>query len=155
MEELRNNETSEKKERIEPLEVITLEGDAIPAEGEATDSPCVRRGNLYKKDGLQWRTFHVNADETLLISMTTNDIVRIKTDSLINDIENGTVSACDVEPNPSFSLTEEEINVITERARVFENIIEKEMPEIENLFSVKKAKRNNDAEAILLGVSRR
>ena len=29
------------------------------------------------------------------------------------------------------------------------------MPEIENLFSVKKAKRNNDAEAILLGVSRR
>ena len=87
--------------------------------------------------------------------MTTNDIVRIKTDSLINDIENGTVSACDVEPNPSFSLTEEEINVITERARVFENIIEKEMPEIENLFSVKKAKRNNDAEAILLGVSRR
>lgn len=49
MEELRNNETSEKKERIEPLEVITLEGDAIPAEGEATDSPCVRRGNLYKK----------------------------------------------------------------------------------------------------------
>lgn len=155
MEELRNNETSEKKERIEPLEVITLEGDAIPAEGEATDSPCVRRGNLYKKDGLQWRTFHVNADETLLISMTTNDIVRIKTDSLINDIENGTVSACDVEPNPSFSLTEEEINVITERARAFENIIEKEMPEIENLFSVKKAKRNNDAEAILLGVSRR
>ena len=155
MEELRNNETSEKKERIEPLEVITLEGDAIPAEGEATDSPCVRRGNLYKKDGLQWRTFHVNADETLLISMTTNDIIRIKTDSLINDIENGTVSACDVEPNPSFSLTEEEINVITERARVFENIIEKEMPEIENLFSVKKAKRNNDAEAILLGVSRR
>lgn len=155
MEELRNNETSEKKERIKPLEVITLEGDAIPAEGEATDSPCVRRGNLYKKDGLQWRTFHVNADETLLISMTTNDIVRIKTDSLINDIENGTVSACDVEPNPSFSLTEEEINVITERARVFENIIEKEMPEIENLFSVKKAKRNNDAEAILLGVSRR
>lgn len=155
MEELRNNETSEKKERIEPLEVITLEGDAIPAEGEATDSPCVRRGNLYKKDGLQWRTFHVNADETLLISMTTNDIVRIKTDSLINDIENGTVSACDVEPNPSFSLTEEEINVITKRARVFENIIEKEMPEIENLFSVKKAKRNNDAEAILLGVSRR
>ena len=155
MEELRNNETSEKKERIEPLEVITLEGDAFPAEGEATDSPCVRRGNLYKKDGLQWRTFHVNADETLLISMTTNDIVRIKTDSLINDIENGTVSACDVEPNPSFSLTEEEINVITERARVFENIIEKEMPEIENLFSVKKAKRNNDAEAILLGVSRR
>jgi len=155
MEELRNNETSEKKERIEPLEVITLEGDAIPAEGEATDSPCVRRGNLYKKDGLQWRTFHVNADETLLISMTTNDIVRIKTDSLINDIENGTVSACDVEPNPSFSLTEEEINVITERARVFENIIEKEMPEIENLFSVKKAKRNNDAEAMLLGVSRR
>lgn len=155
MEELRNNETSEKKERIEPLEVITLEGDAIPAEGEATDSPCVRRGNLYKKDGLQWRTFHVNADETLLISMTTNDIVRIKTDSLINDIENGTVSACDVEPNPSFSLTEEEINVITERTRVFENIIEKEMPEIENLFSVKKAKRNNDAEAILLGVSRR
>lgn len=155
MEELRNNETSEKKERIEPLEVITLEGDAIPAEGEATDSPCVRRGNLYKKDGLQWRTFHVNADETLLISMTTNDIVRIKTDTLINDIENGTVSACDVEPNPSFSLTEEEINVITERARVFENIIEKEMPEIENLFSVKKAKRNNDAEAILLGVSRR
>lgn len=155
MEELRNNETSENKERIEPLEVITLEGDAIPAEGEATDSPCVRRGNLYKKDGLQWRTFHVNADETLLISMTTNDIVRIKTDSLINDIENGTVSACDVEPNPSFSLTEEEINVITERARVFENIIEKEMPEIENLFSVKKAKRNNDAEAILLGVSRR
>ena len=155
MEELRNNETSEKKERIDPLEVITLEGDAFPAEGEATDSPCVRRGNLYKKDGLQWRTFHVNADETLLISMTTNDIVRIKTDSLINDIENGTVSACDVEPNPSFSLTEEEINVITERARVFENIIEKEMPEIENLFSVKKAKRNNDAEAILLGVSRR
>ncbi len=155
MEELKNNETSEKKERIDPLEVITLEGDAIPAEGEATDSPCVRRGNLYKKDGLQWRTFHVNADETLLISMTTNDIVRIKTDSLINDIENGTVSACDVEPNPSFSLTEEEINVITERARVFENIIEKEMPEIENLFSVKKAKRNNDAEAILLGVSRR
>lgn len=155
MEELKNNETSEKKERIKPLEVITLEGDAIPAEGEATDSPCVRRGNLYKKDGLQWRTFHVNADETLLISMTTNDIVRIKTDSLINDIENGTVSACDVEPNPSFSLTEEEINVITERARVFENIIEKEMPEIENLFSVKKAKRNNDAEAILLGVSRR
>ena len=155
MEELKNNETSEKKERIEPLEVITLEGDAIPAEGEAADSPCVRRGNLYKKDGLQWRTFHVNADETLLISMTTNDIVRIKTDSLINDIENGTVSACDVEPNPSFSLTEEEINVITERARVFENIIEKEMPEIENLFSVKKAKRNNDAEAILLGVSRR
>lgn len=155
MEELKNNETSEKKERIEPLEVITLEGDAIPAEGEVTDSPCVRRGNLYKKDGLQWRTFHVNADETLLISMTTNDIVRIKTDSLINDIENGTVSACDVEPNPSFSLTEEEINVITERARVFENIIEKEMPEIENLFSVKKAKRNNDAEAILLGVSRR
>lgn len=27
MEELKNNETSEKKERIDPLEVITLEGD--------------------------------------------------------------------------------------------------------------------------------
>ncbi len=26
MEELKNNETSEKKERIDPLEVITLEG---------------------------------------------------------------------------------------------------------------------------------
>lgn len=155
MEELKNNETSEKKETIEPLEVITLEGDAIPAEREATDSPCVKRGNLYEKDGLQWRTFHVNADETLLISMTTNDIIRIKTDLLISDIENGTVVACESELFPSFSLAEEEINVITERARVLEEIIKKEMPEIEKLFSVKKTKRNNDAEAVLLGVSRR
>lgn len=29
MEELKNNETSEKKERIDPLEVITLEGDEM------------------------------------------------------------------------------------------------------------------------------
>ena len=29
MEELRNNETSEKKERIEPLEVITLDRFAL------------------------------------------------------------------------------------------------------------------------------
>lgn len=131
MEKLKNNETSEKKETIEPLEVITLEGDAIPAEREATDSPCVKRGNLYEKDGLQWRTFHVNADETLLISMTTNDIIRIKTDLLISDIENGTVVACESELFPSFSLAEEEINVITERARVLEEIIKKEMPEID------------------------
>ena len=46
MEELRNNETSEKKERIEPLEVITLEGDAIPAEGEATVVLCQEKGLL-------------------------------------------------------------------------------------------------------------
>ena len=43
MEELKNNETSEKKERIDPLEVITLEGDENQVAEEKEDSPVIRR----------------------------------------------------------------------------------------------------------------
>lgn len=47
MEELKNNETSEKKETIEPLEVITLEGDENQVAEEKMDSPVIRRGDIY------------------------------------------------------------------------------------------------------------
>ena len=39
MEELKNNETSEKKEAIEPLEVITLEGDENQVAEEKENRP--------------------------------------------------------------------------------------------------------------------
>lgn len=48
MEELKNNETSEKKEIIEPLEVITLEGDENQVTEEKMDSPVIRRGDIYR-----------------------------------------------------------------------------------------------------------
>ena len=48
MEELRNNETSEKKERIDPLEVITLEGDENQVAEEKEDSPVIRRGESFR-----------------------------------------------------------------------------------------------------------
>ena len=47
MEELKNNETSEKKETIEPLEVITLEDDENQVAEEKMDSPVIRRGDIY------------------------------------------------------------------------------------------------------------
>ena len=55
MEELKNNETSEKKETIEPLEVITLEGDENQVAEEKMDSPVIRRGDIYRIEEDEWR----------------------------------------------------------------------------------------------------
>ena len=55
MEELKNNETSEKKERIDPLEVITLEGDENQVAEEKEDSPVIRRDDIYSFEDQEWR----------------------------------------------------------------------------------------------------
>ena len=61
MEELKNNETSEKKETIEPLEVITLEGDENQVAEEKMDSPVIRRGDIYRIEEDEWRVFIAKA----------------------------------------------------------------------------------------------
>ena len=67
MEELKNNETSEKKERIDPLEVITLEGDENQVAEEKEDSPVIRRGDIYSFEDQEWRVFDVR-DKNVLVS---------------------------------------------------------------------------------------
>ena len=64
MEELKNNETSEKKETIEPLEVITLEGDENQVAEEKMDSPVIRRGDIYSFEDQEWRWYYVKKKDS-------------------------------------------------------------------------------------------
>ena len=74
MEELKNNETSEKKEIIEPLEVITLEGDENQVAEEKMDSPVIRRGDLYSIEDQEWRVFDVRDKNVNLINLKNNKL---------------------------------------------------------------------------------
>mgnify|MGYP007097658813 CR=1 FL=1 len=74
MEELRNNETSEKKETIEPLEVITLEGDENQVAEEKMDSPVIRRGDIYSFEDQEWRVFDVRDKNVNLINLKNNKL---------------------------------------------------------------------------------
>ena len=88
MEELKNNETSEKKEIIEPLEVITLEGDENQVAEEKMDSPVIRRGDLYSIEDQEWRVFDVRDKNVNLINLKNNKLKLKDTTELITAIEN-------------------------------------------------------------------
>lgn len=88
MEELKNNETSEKKERIDPLEVITLEGDENQVAEEKEDSPVIRRGDIYSFEDQEWRVFDVRDKNVNLINLKNNKLRLKDTAELITAIEN-------------------------------------------------------------------
>lgn len=88
MEELKNNETSEKKETIEPLEVITLEGDENQVAEEKMDSPVIRRGDIYSFEDQEWRVFDVRDKNVNLINLKNNKLRLKDTAELITAIEN-------------------------------------------------------------------
>lgn len=88
MEELKNNETSEKKETIEPLEVITLEDDENQVAEEKMDSPVIRRGDIYSFEDQEWRVFDVRDKNVNLINLKNNKLRLKNTTDLITAIEN-------------------------------------------------------------------
>lgn len=149
MEELKNNETSEKKETIEPLEVITLEGDENQVAEEKMDSPVIRRGDIYSFEDQEWRVFDVRDKNVNLINLKNNKLRLKNTTDLITAIENRECVKIKEKTGSSFSISPEEMETINHRAEVMEAIFREEYP-IKCRLRV-----NHDADAILLNISRR
>ena len=149
MEELKNNETSEKKETIEPLEVITLEGDENQVAEEKMDSPVIRRGDIYSFEDQEWRVFDVRDKNVNLINLKNNKLRLKDTAELITAIENRECVKIKEKTGSSFSISPEEMETINHRAEVMEAIFREEYP-IKCRLRV-----NHDADAILLNISRR
>lgn len=149
MEELKNNETSEKKERIDPLEVITLEGDENQVAEEKEDSPVIRRGDIYSFEDQEWRVFDVRDKNVNLINLKNNKLRLKDTAELITAIENRECVKIKEKTGSSFSISPEEMKTINHRAEVMEAIFREEYP-IKCRLRV-----NHDADAILLNISRR
>lgn len=149
MEELKNNETSEKKERIDPLEVITLEGDENQVAEEKEDSPVIRRGDIYSFEDQEWRAFDVRDKNVNLINLKNNKLRLKDTAELITAIENRECVKIKEKTGSSFSISPEEMETINHRAEVMEAIFREEYP-IKCRLRV-----NHDADAILLNISRR
>ena len=149
MEELKNNETSEKKERIDPLEVITLEGDENQVAEEKEDSPVIRRGDIYSFEDQEWRVFDVRDKNVNLINLKNNKLRLKDTAELITAIENRECVKIKEKTGSSFSISPEEMETINHRAEVMEAIFREEYP-IKCRLRV-----NHDADAILLNISRR
>lgn len=149
MEELKNNETSEKKERIDPLEVITLEGDENQVAEEKEDSLVIRRGDIYSFEDQEWRVFDVRDKNVNLINLKNNKLRLKDTAELITAIENRECVKIKEKTGSSFSISPEEMETINHRAEVMEAIFREEYP-IKCRLRV-----NHDADAILLNISRR
>lgn len=147
MEELKNNETSEKKETIEPLEVITLEGDENQVAEEKMDSPVIRRGDIYSFEDQEWRVFDVRDKNVNLINLKNNKLRLKNTTDLITAIENRECVKIKEKTESSFSIPSEEMETINHRAEVMEAILRKEYPLTTRL------RMNHDSEAIILGVT--
>lgn len=155
MEELRNNETSEKKETIEPLEVITLEGDENQVAEEKMDSPVIRRGDIYRIEEDEWRVFIAKAKMVAVINVNTHEIRKIKTNIFIEHVKDKLYESVSKEADHSYTVLPEEMEIVNKRADILDSIIIEEEERIERLLTKRMPKNKFDTKAILLGVSKR
>lgn len=155
MEELKNNETSEKKETIEPLEVITLEGDENQVAEEKIDSPVIRRGDIYRIEEDEWRVFIAKAKMVAVINVNTHEIRKIKTNIFIEHVKDKLYESVSKEADHSYTVLPEEMEIVNKRADILDSIIIEEEERIERLLTKRMPKNKFDTKAILLGVSKR
>ena len=155
MEELKNNEISEKKEIIEPLEVITLEGDENQVAEEKMDSPVIRRGDIYRIEEDEWRVFIAKAKMVAVINMNTHEIRKIKTNIFIEHVKDKLYESVSKEGDHSYTASPEEMEIVNKRADILDSIIIEEEERIERLLTKRMPKNKFDTKAILLGVSKR
>lgn len=155
MEELKNNETSEKKETIEPLEVITLEGDENQVAEEKMDSPVIRRGDIYRIEEDEWRVFIAKAKMMAVINVNTHEIRKIKTNIFIEHVKDKLYESVSKEADHSYTVLPEEMEIVNKRADILDSIIIEEEERIERLLTKRMPKNKFDTKAILLGVSKR
>lgn len=155
MEELKNNETSEKKERIGPLEVITLEGDENQVAEEKMDSPVIRRGDIYRIEEDEWRVFIAKAKMVAVINVNTHEIRKIKTNIFIEHVKDKLYESVSKEADHSYTVLPEEMEIVNKRADILDSIIIEEEERIERLLTKRMPKNKFDTKAILLGVSKR
>lgn len=155
MEELKNNETSEKKETIEPLEVITLEGDENQVAEEKMDSPVIRRGDIYRIEEDEWRVFIAKAKMVAVINVNTHEIRKIKTNIFIEHVKDKLYESVSKEADHSYTVLSEEMEIVNKRADILDSIIIEEEERIERLLTKRMPKNKFDTKAILLGVSKR
>lgn len=155
MEELKNNETSEKKERIGPLEVITLEGDENQVAEEKMDSPVIRRGDIYRIEEDEWRVFIAKAKMVAVINVNTHEIRKIKTNIFIEHVKDKLYESVSKEADNSYTVLPEEMEIVNKRADILDSIIIEEEERIERLLTKRMPKNKFDTKAILLGVSKR
>ena len=155
MEELKNNETSEKKETIEPLEVITLEGDENQVAEEKMDSPVIRRGDIYRIEEDEWRVFIAKAKMVAVINVNTHEIRKIKTNIFIEHVKDKLYESVSKEADHSYTILPEEMEIVNKRADILDSIIIEEEERIERLLTKRMPKNKFDTKAILLGVSKR
>lgn len=155
MEELKNNETSEKKEIIEPLEVITLEGDENQVAEEKMDSPVIRRGDIYRIEEDEWRVFIAKAKMVAVINVNTHEIRKIKTNIFIEHVKDKLYESVSKEADHSYTVLPEEMEIVNKRADILDSIIIEEEERIERLLTKRMPKNKFDTKAILLGVSKR
>ena len=155
MEELKNNETSEKKETIEPLEVITLEGDENQVAEEKMDSPVIRRGDIYIIEEDEWRVFIAKAKMVAVINVNTHEIRKIKTNIFIEHVKDKLYESVSKEADHSYTVLPEEMEIVNKRADILDSIIIEEEERIERLLTKRMPKNKFDTKAILLGVSKR
>lgn len=155
MEELKNNETSEKKEIIEPLEVITLEGDENQVTEEKMDSPVIRRGDIYRIEEDEWRVFIAKAKMVAVINVNTHEIRKIKTNIFIEHVKDKLYESVSKEADHSYTVSPEEMEIVNKRVDILDSIIIEEEERIERLLTKRMPKNKFDTKAILLGVSKR
>ena len=155
MEELKNNETSEKKERIDPLEVITLEGDENQVTEEKMDSPVIRRGDIYRIEEDEWRVFIAKAKMVAVINVNTHEIRKIKTNIFIEHVKDKLYESVSKEADHSYTVSPEEMEIVNKRVDILDSIIIEEEERIERLLTKRMPKNKFDTKAILLGVSKR
>lgn len=155
MEELKNNETFEKKETIEPLEVITLEGDENQVAEEKMDSPVIRRGDIYRIEEDEWRVFIAKAKMVAVINVNTHEIRKIKTNIFIEHVKDKLYESVSKEADHSYTVLPEEMEIVNKRADILDSIIIEEEERIERLLTKRMPKNKFDTKAILLGVSKR
>lgn len=155
MEELKNNETSEKKETIEPLEVITLEGDENQVTEEKMDSPVIRRGDIYRIEEDEWRVFIAKAKMVAVINVNTHEIRKIKTNIFIEHVKDKLYESVSKEADHSYTVSPEEMEIVNKRVDILDSIIIEEEERIERLLTKRMPKNKFDTKAILLGVSKR
>lgn len=155
MEELKNNVTSEKKETIEPVEVITPENDENQVAEETMDSPVIRRGDIYRIEENEWRVFIAKAKMVAVINMNTHEIRKIKTNIFIGHVKDKLYESVSKEADHSYAVSPEEMEIVNKRADILESIIIEEEERIERLLTKRMPKNKFDTKAILLGVSKR
>lgn len=155
MEELKNNEIFEKKEIIEPLEVITLEGDENQVAEEKMDSPVIRRGDIYRIEEDEWRVFIAKAKMVAVINVNTHEIRKIKTNIFIEHVKDKLYESVSKEADHSYTVSPEEMEIVNKRVDILDSIIIEEEERIERLLTKRMPKNKFDTKAILLGVSKR